>query len=65
MLPSMRSLLPCAVMRLAALSSSLDGEDAQGGSNAEGLPLGWQGLNRQYERRFGIPPEQATPPPGR
>jgi uncharacterized protein YndB with AHSA1/START domain len=50
---------------LAALSASLDGEDAQGGSDAEGLPLGWQGLNRQYERRFRIPAEKATPPPER
>jgi uncharacterized protein YndB with AHSA1/START domain len=49
---------------LAALSSSLDGEDAQRGSDAEGLPLGWQRLDRQYERRFGIPAEKATPPPG-
>jgi hypothetical protein len=46
---------------LDALSASLDGASAA--SARETLSRGWQELNSAYERRFGIPPEQATPPP--
>jgi uncharacterized protein YndB with AHSA1/START domain len=44
---------------LDALAAALDGapQNPAGGD--------WQGLNREYEARFGIPPEKATPPPGR
>jgi hypothetical protein len=27
------------------------------------LPGDWKALNSEYERRFGIPPERATPLP--
>ncbi len=47
---------------LAALSSSLDRSRTEQRIDAEGLPVGWRELNREYEQRFGIPPEQATPP---
>jgi uncharacterized protein YndB with AHSA1/START domain len=32
-------------------------------TDATGTPQGWQELNREYEERFGIPPDKATPPP--
>jgi len=48
---------------LDALSSSLDGDGVSGGDGGELLPSGWRELNREYEERFGIPSEEATPPP--
>jgi hypothetical protein len=50
---------------LDALGSSLDDTKAPSAEDGERLPGGWQELNRAYERRFGIPPEKATPPPAR
>lgn len=49
---------------LDALSSSLAGASKpQRGSEAR-LPEGWSELNRDYQRRFEIAPDRATPPPG-
>jgi uncharacterized protein YndB with AHSA1/START domain len=48
---------------LDALSSSLDGANSDRETEGERLPSGWRELNGEYERRFGIPAEQATPPP--
>jgi uncharacterized protein YndB with AHSA1/START domain len=47
---------------LGALSSSLD-EDPRPQRGSTPLPTDWQRLNAGYERRFGLAPEQATPPP--
>jgi uncharacterized protein YndB with AHSA1/START domain len=47
---------------LDALSAVLDGA---GRDAREMLHGEWQGLNREYEERFGIPPDKATPPPER
>lgn len=48
---------------LAALSGSLDGDASKSSEPAQQLPGGWSELNAEYEQRFGIPHEQATPPP--
>lgn len=40
---------------LDALAATLDSQAR--------APSDWRGLNADYERRFGIPHEQATPPP--
>src|SRR2546430_8258519 len=48
---------------LDALASALDGVEPTGGDDGERLPGGWRELNSQYEKRFGIPSEKATPPP--
>jgi uncharacterized protein YndB with AHSA1/START domain len=61
---------------LDALSAELDGgatdlgrtfeRRRDGGARPEGEgPPEWRELNSAYEERFGIPPEKATPPPGR
>lgn len=50
---------------LDALSATLDGAQPPHGEDGERLPSGWRELNTGYEQRFGIPPEKATPPPGR
>ncbi|HEY4809553.1 MAG TPA: SRPBCC family protein [Solirubrobacteraceae bacterium] len=50
-------------MCLAALSESLDGSPQPKRGSAPHLPEGWEELNREYQQRFGIAPEQATPPP--
>jgi uncharacterized protein YndB with AHSA1/START domain len=50
---------------LDALASSLAGATAPSAEGGERLPGGWRELNHAYERRFGIPPEKATPPPAR
>jgi uncharacterized protein YndB with AHSA1/START domain len=50
---------------LSALSSSLDGASSPGPETEPRLPQGWEDLNDDYQRRFGIAPEQATPPPPR
>jgi uncharacterized protein YndB with AHSA1/START domain len=48
---------------LRALESSLAGVRAPQHGTGERLPAGWEELNAQYQRRFGISAEQATPPP--
>ena len=48
---------------LEALSSLLDGSLEPGKRGIAEVPPGWQALNSEYEQRFGIPPEKATPPP--
>jgi uncharacterized protein YndB with AHSA1/START domain len=48
---------------LIALEAALDGRKARGTSDDERIPQGWPELNSAYEQRFGIPHEQATPPP--
>lgn len=48
---------------LDALSATLEGRRPPHGENDERLPSGWRELNTRYEERFGIPPEEATPPP--
>jgi len=48
---------------LDALNTSLAGERDAPTANVDGVPSGWRELNREYERRFGIAPEEATPPP--
>ncbi len=50
---------------LAKLQASLDGEAPTTSQPEQGLPDGWSELNAEYERRFGIPPEKATPAPPR
>ena len=46
---------------LDALSTALEGEPQ--GQEPGVIPAAWPDLNRAYERRFGIAPDQATPPP--
>jgi uncharacterized protein YndB with AHSA1/START domain len=48
---------------LGALSSSLDAAPRPQRGSQPRLPQGWEALNREYQQRFGIVPEQATPPP--
>jgi uncharacterized protein YndB with AHSA1/START domain len=48
---------------LEALSCSLSGDPRPLRGSAASLPQGWEDLNREYQTRFGITPEQATPPP--
>jgi uncharacterized protein YndB with AHSA1/START domain len=48
---------------LDALAATLEGEGPPHGEDGERLPSDWRELNTVYEQRFGIPPEQATPPP--
>lgn len=50
---------------LDALSATLDRAQPPHGEDGERPPSGWRELNTAYERRFGIPPEKATPPPER
>jgi uncharacterized protein YndB with AHSA1/START domain len=49
---------------LDALASSLDGVPNPPGGDPE-APGPWHALNAHYQERFGISPEQATPPPRR
>jgi hypothetical protein len=53
----------CCCSSLDSLSFSLDALPNPQVGHGERLPSGWQGLNSFYEERFGIPREQATPPP--
>jgi uncharacterized protein YndB with AHSA1/START domain len=46
---------------LDTLEGFLDGAPSAGGEPQ--APGEWRELNGEYERRFGIPPEKATPPP--
>jgi uncharacterized protein YndB with AHSA1/START domain len=48
---------------LDSLSSLLAGEPAPPSKDPTAQPREWQELNSAYEKRFGIPPERATPPP--
>jgi uncharacterized protein YndB with AHSA1/START domain len=52
-------------MCLDNLSRLLDGAQKPPGEEPGEVPPEWSALNRQYETLFGIPPEKATPPPGR
>lgn len=47
------------------LARFLDGAATGRGDDVEGLPRDWRQLNREYEHRFAIKAEQATPPPAR
>jgi hypothetical protein len=44
-------------------------DDALDGGTGRGIPTSgesqWQELNGNYQQRFGISPEEATPPPQR
>ena len=48
---------------LTALGALLDGGDVPPKGSARELPEGWAELNADYQRRFGISPEEATPVP--
>jgi len=48
---------------LEALSAALEGAKPADVRDPERLPAGWTELNSAYQKRFGIPPEKATPPP--
>jgi uncharacterized protein YndB with AHSA1/START domain len=50
---------------LIALGALLDGTAVPGKGSARELPGGWSELNADYQRRFGIAPEDATPVPDR
>jgi uncharacterized protein YndB with AHSA1/START domain len=50
---------------LAALSDSLQRLSRPRRGSGKRLPEGWSELNRDYQERFGITLEQATPPPAR
>lgn len=50
---------------LDALLASLAGAPTSTGSGDDQIPDGWRDLNDAYQRRFGITPEEATPPPVR
>lgn len=48
---------------LDALDAGLQGADPPEQGEAPRMPDGWRELNGEYERRFGIDPARATPPP--
>jgi uncharacterized protein YndB with AHSA1/START domain len=48
---------------LDVLERSLRSRRATPEAGEPRLPGDWKALNSEYERRFGIPPEQATAPP--
>lgn len=50
---------------LQALSDSLDGAPQPERGSEPRIPYGWEELNREYQERFGISSEHATPPPTR
>jgi uncharacterized protein YndB with AHSA1/START domain len=50
---------------LGALAGALEGGDAAAPVGERAVPAGWEELNRRYQERFGIAPEEATPPPAR
>jgi uncharacterized protein YndB with AHSA1/START domain len=50
---------------LDSLVSLLDGHPAPPSKDPTAPPQRWRQLNSAYEERFGIPPEKATPAPGR
>jgi uncharacterized protein YndB with AHSA1/START domain len=49
---------------LDALAAGLDGRPRRPGGDPD-EPGPWTALNAEYQKRFGISPEEATPPPGR
>jgi len=48
---------------LDSLAAELEGREDGAGDEEDMIPTGWRELNSAYEKRFGIPPEKATPPP--
>ncbi len=52
-------------MCLDSLALALDGRPSPQRGSEPRLPGGWDALNSDYQQRFGISPEQATPVPGR
>ncbi|HTA15917.1 MAG TPA: SRPBCC family protein [Solirubrobacteraceae bacterium] len=50
---------------LDGLAALLSGHDDLAPTDESAIPAGWDELNRSYEQRFGIAPEDATPPPNR
>jgi hypothetical protein len=48
---------------LTALEALVDGGELPERGSPQHLPGGWSELNADYQRRFGIAPEQATPVP--
>ena len=52
-------------MCLEALSDSLEQLRRPRRGSKPRVPDGWSELNEEYQRRFGIAPAQATPPPQR
>ncbi len=48
---------------LQALSRALASDPRPRRRHGSRLPSDWRRLNSEYEQRFGIAPEQATPPP--
>ncbi len=48
---------------LTALGALLDGASVPERGSARRLPEGWSELNSDYQRRFGIAPDDATPVP--
>lgn len=50
---------------LGALESSLAGSRDAAPTGEAAIPAGWEALNRAYQERFDIAPEEATPPPNR
>jgi hypothetical protein len=54
---------PWASSDRQALERSLHSPRATRPEGEPRLPADWKALNSDYERRFGIAPEQATAPP--
>lgn len=52
-------------MCLDALALALEGTANPQRGSEPSPPGGWEALNSDYQQRFGISPEQATPVPGR
>ena len=48
---------------LDALAGALDGAAAPSPTGERAIEAGWAELNGAYEERFGISPDEATPPP--
>jgi uncharacterized protein YndB with AHSA1/START domain len=48
---------------LDAMAARLSGDSDAPPTGEAAIPAGWSELNRDYERRFGIASENATPPP--
>lgn len=48
---------------LGALESRLAGDAGPAPTGEAAIPAGWSELNGAYQQRFGIAPEDATPPP--
>jgi uncharacterized protein YndB with AHSA1/START domain len=48
---------------LEALAASVAGAPAAAAGVGDAIPEEWRELNAAYQQRFGIPPDEATPPP--